>query len=78
MSGNNTLNSAALAKRLKGEAGRLDLPERLVRIRREISGRIVFTTGFGIEDQAITHAIFTADLAIDVVTFEGSKPEQRQ
>ena len=70
MSGNDTLNSAALAKRLKGEAGRLDLPERLVRVRQEISGRIVFTTSFGIEDQAITHAIFTADLAIDVVTFD--------
>jgi phosphoadenosine phosphosulfate reductase len=37
----------------------LDLPDRLVSARREISGRMMFTTSFGIEDQAITHAIFT-------------------
>jgi phosphoadenosine phosphosulfate reductase len=39
-------------------------------VRREISGRVVFTTSFGIEDQAIAHAIFTTGLEIDVVTFD--------
>ena len=37
-------------------------------LRRAISGRIVFTTSFYIEDQAITHTIFTQELDIDVVT----------
>ena len=64
------LNSAALVVRLTQEARRLDLPERLMMARREIRGRIVFTTSFGIEDQAITHAIFTAGLEIDVITFD--------
>jgi phosphoadenosine phosphosulfate reductase len=30
----------------------------------------VFTTSFGIEDQAITDAIFTQDLEIEVVTLD--------
>jgi phosphoadenosine phosphosulfate reductase len=64
------LKSAALVVWLTEEARRLDLPDRLVSARREISGRIVFTTSFGIEDQAITHAIFTAGLDIDVVSFD--------
>jgi phosphoadenosine phosphosulfate reductase len=48
----------------------LDLAQRVAMIRREIGGRIVITTSFGIEDQAIVDAIFTQDLAIDVVTFD--------
>jgi phosphoadenosine phosphosulfate reductase len=65
-----TLNSLALVVQLTQEARRLDLPDRLVSARREIGGRIVFTTSFGIEDQAIAHAIFTAGLDIDVVSFD--------
>jgi phosphoadenosine phosphosulfate reductase len=64
------LKSATLVVWLTEEARRLDLPNRLVSARREISGRIVFTTSFGIEDQAIAHAIFTAGLDIDVVSFD--------
>jgi phosphoadenosine phosphosulfate reductase len=64
------LKSAARVGWLTQEARRLDLPDRLVSARREISGRIVFTTSFGIEDQAIAHAIFTAGLDIDVVSFD--------
>jgi 3'-phosphoadenosine 5'-phosphosulfate sulfotransferase (PAPS reductase)/FAD synthetase len=64
------LKSAALVVRLTEEARRLNLPDRLAGARREISGRIVFTTSFGIEDQAIAHAIFTAGLDIDVVSFD--------
>jgi phosphoadenosine phosphosulfate reductase len=64
------LNSAALITRLTERYEQLDLPERLIKSRREISGRIVFTTSFGIEDQAITHAIFTGGLDIDVVTLD--------
>jgi phosphoadenosine phosphosulfate reductase len=48
----------------------LDLFERLVAIRSEIPGRLVFTTSFGLEDQAIAHAIFAQTLAIDVATLD--------
>lgn len=47
-----------------------DLGSRIAKARAEIAGRIVFTTSFGLEDQAITHAIFTAGHAIDVVTLD--------
>jgi phosphoadenosine phosphosulfate reductase len=48
----------------------LDLYERVAILRGRIPGRIVFTTSFGLEDQAIAHAIFSQTLAIDVVTFD--------
>jgi phosphoadenosine phosphosulfate reductase len=53
----------------------LDLFERLAVIRRQIPGRVVFTTSFGLEDQAIAHAIFAhaifaQALAIDVATLD--------
>jgi len=35
-----------------------------------VSGRIVFTTSFGIEDQLIAHHIFTERLPIEVVTLD--------
>ena len=44
--------------------------ERLQALRANVQGRIVFTTSFGIEDQAITHWIFTNRLDIDVVTLD--------
>lgn len=48
----------------------LDLDHRLQLTRELIPGRIVFTTSFGLEDQLVTHAIFTAGLEIDVVTID--------
>ena len=54
----------------EAEFARLDLPGRLAAVRAHISGRIVFTTSFGIEDQAIGHAIFMQGLPIDVVTLD--------
>jgi phosphoadenosine phosphosulfate reductase len=47
-----------------------DLFERLAAARRAIEGPIVFTTSFGIEDQAIAHAIFAQGLAIEVATLD--------
>jgi phosphoadenosine phosphosulfate reductase len=61
---------AGAAARLASAHPGLDLGERLSAARREIPGRLVFTTSFGLEDQAISHAIFTRDLAIDVVTLD--------
>src|ERR1700731_1739934 len=48
----------------------LDLFERLAAIRAQIPGRVVFTTSFGLEDQAIAHAIFAQALPIDVATLD--------
>lgn len=47
-----------------------DLFDRLTAIRALVSGRVVFTTSFGLEDQAIAHAIFAQGLAIDVATLD--------
>jgi 3'-phosphoadenosine 5'-phosphosulfate sulfotransferase (PAPS reductase)/FAD synthetase len=46
------------------------LNDRVAAIRRIVSGRVVFTTSFGIEDQAIAHAIFSQGLVIDVVALD--------
>lgn len=48
----------------------LDLDLRLKLVREFIPGRIVFTTSFGVEDQLVTHSIFTQGLDIDVVTID--------
>lgn len=45
-----------------------DLFGRLREVRAAIGGRIVFTTSFGIEDQAISHAGFAQRLSIEVMT----------
>jgi hypothetical protein len=44
---------------------RLNLSQRLARIRGELDGPIVFTTSFGLEDQVILHHICEAGLDID-------------
>jgi phosphoadenosine phosphosulfate reductase len=49
---------------------RLDLAQRIAIVRREINGRVVFSTSFGIEDQAIADTIFTQEIGIEVVTLD--------
>jgi sulfate adenylyltransferase large subunit/phosphoadenylyl-sulfate reductase (thioredoxin) len=44
--------------------------ERIAQLRREITGRIVFTTSFGPEDQAILHLLSERDNDIEVVTLD--------
>jgi phosphoadenosine phosphosulfate reductase len=44
--------------------------ERLASLRAAVPGRIVFTTSFGIEDQALAHLIFTGKLDIEVATLD--------
>ena len=44
--------------------------DRLERLRRRVAGRIIFTTSFGIEDQAIIHLIAERGLAIDIATLD--------
>src|SRR5258707_8380441 len=48
----------------------LDLAQRVALVRNTVHGNVVFTTSFGIEDQAIAHTIFTQGLAIEVVTLD--------
>lgn len=48
----------------------LDALARLTLIRERISGRVVFTTSLGIEDQVLTHLIFTHGLDIEVATLD--------
>jgi phosphoadenosine phosphosulfate reductase len=47
-----------------------DLSGRLAAARSRISGPIVFTTSFGLEDQAVAHAVFVGGLDIEVVTLD--------
>jgi phosphoadenosine phosphosulfate reductase len=70
----------AKAARLAANFGALDLFERLVAIRDEIDGTIVFTTSFGLEDQAIAHVIFVQNLAVEIVTLDTGRlfPETHQ
>jgi sulfate adenylyltransferase large subunit/thioredoxin-dependent adenylylsulfate APS reductase len=44
--------------------------ERIAQLRREIAGKIVFTTSFGLEDQAILHLLAEHGSDIDVVTLD--------
>ena len=44
--------------------------ERLASLRAAMPGRILFTTSFGIEDQAIAHLIFSGKLDIEVATLD--------
>jgi phosphoadenosine phosphosulfate reductase len=57
-----------------------ELMQRVARIRSLVRGRIVLTTSFGIEDQAMTHAIFAQALEIEVATLDTGRlfPETYQ
>jgi phosphoadenosine phosphosulfate reductase len=44
--------------------------DRLAGLVAAVPGRIVFTTSFGLEDQLISHFIFTDDLPIEVATLD--------
>jgi phosphoadenosine phosphosulfate reductase len=48
----------------------LDLAERLIAIRAAVAGRLVFTTSFGLEDQALTHALVTAGVDVAFATLD--------
>ncbi len=60
----------SLADRLNGEANKLSPPDRLRAFGAALSGRVVFTTSLGIEDQAITHMIAGAGLEIEFATLD--------
>jgi len=58
-----------LVNRLNDQAGTAPAA-RLCELRQAARGRIVFTTSFGIEDQALTHLILSEALEIDLVTID--------
>ncbi len=60
----------ALADPLNEGFASADLAKRLRLIRAATDGRVVFTTSFGIEDQAITHAIGAQKLDIEFATLD--------
>jgi phosphoadenosine phosphosulfate reductase len=62
---------ASVAAQLAGQLAPLALALRLAAVRSCIGrGSVRFTTSFGLEDQAITHAIATGALDVDIVTID--------
>ncbi len=55
---------------LSAGAEALNLFERVAAARAAIAGRLIFTTSFGLEDQAISHAILTQALDIEIITLD--------
>jgi phosphoadenosine phosphosulfate reductase len=62
--------AAAIAGRLADALRTLDVFQRLALIRATIGGRVVFATSFGLEDQALAHAILSQGLDIPLVTLD--------
>jgi phosphoadenosine phosphosulfate reductase len=63
-------NLARKVEYLNGALADLSPAERMVRLRRELEGPIVFTLGFGVEGQVLFHWICERDIDIDVVTLD--------
>jgi phosphoadenosine phosphosulfate reductase len=62
--------TGTLTGALNDRARTLAIADRLALARQTITGRFVFTTSFGLEDQLIAHVIFSAHLDVDVVTLD--------
>ena len=62
--------TGALVTRLNAQAAGQSALERLQALRAALPGPIIFTTSFGVEDQAITHLIATAGLDIAFATLD--------
>jgi phosphoadenosine phosphosulfate reductase len=60
----------AIVAHLNAVAGGLDLFGRLKAAREALGGKLTFTTSFGLEDQAIAHAILSQCLDVDLVTLD--------
>jgi phosphoadenosine phosphosulfate reductase len=63
-------HTGSLAHSLSAALTPLHPAERLAELRRTLSGRIVFTHGFGVEGQLIFHWLCEQGLDIDVVTLD--------
>jgi phosphoadenosine phosphosulfate reductase len=65
-----TVALAQQAERLAARLAGLDLIARIRLVEAEVSGRLVFTTSLGIEDQVVTHAIAMAKGRTEIVTLD--------
>jgi phosphoadenosine phosphosulfate reductase len=65
-----TAKCDALDRAVSSASSDRDPMKRVATVRDLVRGRIVFTTSFGLEDQAIAHAIFTQALEIEAVTLD--------
>ncbi|WP_430910366.1 phosphoadenylyl-sulfate reductase [Methylobacterium sp. sgz302541] len=61
---------ARTAERLAADLAGLDLAARVRLVEARFSGRLVFTTSLGIEDQALTHVLATAKSRTEIVTLD--------
>ncbi|HEY2527906.1 MAG TPA: phosphoadenylyl-sulfate reductase [Xanthobacteraceae bacterium] len=61
---------AAEASRLNSLLSALTAADRIARFRHEVAGKLVFTTGFGLEDQVILHFIVAHGLDIEIATLD--------
>src|SRR5262245_3112362 len=60
----------ARATELAAVLAPLPLDQRLLRMRREVLGTIIFTTSFGLEDQVILHALRQHPVEVEIVTLD--------
>jgi phosphoadenosine phosphosulfate reductase len=65
-----TRDLQTLAEKLNRELAGLPPAERIARFRREVEGRVVFTTSFGLEDQVLTHLIADAGVEAEIATLD--------
>jgi phosphoadenosine phosphosulfate reductase len=64
------VGAATQSDRLNQAFGTIDPIERIRLLRQEVAGRLVFTTSFGLEDQALTHLITAAGVDVQIVTLD--------
>jgi phosphoadenosine phosphosulfate reductase len=60
----------AQSARLNPVLAALPPAERLARFRKEVPGKLVFTTSLGLEDQVILHLLTEQEIEVDVVTLD--------
>jgi phosphoadenosine phosphosulfate reductase len=60
----------ARATELAAALAPLPLDQRLLRLRREVCGSIVFATSFGLEDQLILHALLQHPVDVEIITLD--------
>ena len=64
------MESSMKLRELNDQLSGKSIEKRLEKLVSLFYGKIIFTTSFGIEDQVITHKIFSNNLAIKVVTLD--------
>lgn len=71
---------SVMAARLSAQWADLSPGERLMKLRNRVAGKIVFTTSFGLEDQAIMHLLALHRIDVEVVTIDTGRlfPETYQ